>query len=333
MDIQAPVDFVIVTPLDEERDAVLSKGEFKQLDPTHDDVRVYHATELPVTFPSGKTATYRVILVSLLGMGRVQAAIATSDAIDRWDPRYVLLVGIAGGLREAGVGLGDVLIADKVADYEEQKLKENKPPEIRWQVHPTDPQLLGAARNLKRDAWKDLIAVKRPEEGEPEWHVGPITTGDKVVADGSLADRYGDTWAKLIGVEMEAGGTASAAFQAAQKPGFFMVRGVSDLADPDKNSPRVEGWRAYARDVAAAYAIGLLRSGPVPAGQRDSDEKSSSVPSPTASAQENQGAIDIWRMRLKHFREELARTTDPGKEFTIKLEIEEAERKIRELGG
>ena len=40
----------------------------------------------------------------------------------------------------------------------------------------------------------------------------------------------------LIGVEMEAGGVASAAFQAASRPGFFMVRGVSDVADPDKDA-------------------------------------------------------------------------------------------------
>jgi nucleoside phosphorylase len=79
-----------------------------------------------------------------------------------------------------------------------------------------------------------------------------------------LLDDYREVWAKLIGVEMEAGGTASAAFQAANTPGFFMVRGVSDLADAAKDADEVQQWRAYACDVAAAYAIGLLRSGPIP---------------------------------------------------------------------
>ena len=43
-----------------------------------------------------------------------------------------------------------------------------------------------------------------------------------------------------------------------------MVRGVSDLADAKKGSGRVKKWRAYACDVAAAYAVSLLRDGPVP---------------------------------------------------------------------
>jgi len=78
-----------------------------------------------------------------------------------------------------------------------------------------------------------------------------------------ILDKYRADWPKLIGVEMEAGGVASAAFQAAERPGFLMVRGVSDLADERKGTPDVERWRAYACDVAASYAIALLESGPV----------------------------------------------------------------------
>lgn len=41
--------------------------------------------------------------------------------------------------------------------------------------------------------------------------------------------------------------------------------------------------------------------------------------------------LAIWRMRRKHFREELAREIDPWKKFDLKLEVHEAEEKIREL--
>lgn len=43
-----------------------------------------------------------------------------------------------------------------------------------------------------------------------------------------------------------------------------MVRGVSDLADARKGSARVEEWRPYACDVAASFAVALLKDGPVP---------------------------------------------------------------------
>ena len=98
----------------------------------------------------------------------------------------------------------------------------------------------------------------------PSRHIGTIATGDKVIAVDDLLTKYSATWPKLIGVEMEAGGAAAAAFQTAEQVGFFMVRGVSDLADSKKVSARVKAWRAYACDVAAAYAIALLQSGPVP---------------------------------------------------------------------
>ena len=100
---------------------------------------------MAATFPDGSSTTYRVVVTPLLGMGRVEAANATGDAIRRWRPRYMLLVGIAGGLAKAGVGLGDVLISDQIVDYELQKLTTDKTT-IRWQVHRVDPRLLGAAK-------------------------------------------------------------------------------------------------------------------------------------------------------------------------------------------
>ena len=75
--------------------------------------------------------------------------------------------------------------------------------------------------------------------------MGPIATGDKVDAAGVL-NRYRNAWPKLIGIEMESGGAATAAFQSALRPGFFMVRGVSDLADLDKDSSSIGRWRKYA---------------------------------------------------------------------------------------
>lgn len=262
--MEPPVDFVIVTPLAEERDAVLEQlGDCPRIPPTEQDIRVYYGTDLPVRFPGDAQDSYRIVVMPLLGMGRVEAANATADAIRRWQPRYVLLVGIAGGLAKAEVGLGDVLIADQVADYEQQKRRPDET-EIRWQVHRTDARLLGEAQNLARNVWQQRIGAERPDANKPTVHVGPICTGDKVIADESLAKSYQEIWAKLIGVEMEAGGAASAAFQAPSNPGFFMIRGVSDLADAKKDSKKVRAWRGYACDVAAAFTVALLENGAVP---------------------------------------------------------------------
>ncbi|HXH69828.1 MAG TPA: hypothetical protein VNI60_05715 [Pyrinomonadaceae bacterium] len=115
------VDFVIITALEEERDAVLSKlPNYKKLPPTEDDIRVYFNCELSFEYPDGTSGLYSIILLCLLDYGRVQALNATKDAINRWKPRYVLLVGIAGGIEENGVALGDIVVSDLAVDYELQ---------------------------------------------------------------------------------------------------------------------------------------------------------------------------------------------------------------------
>jgi len=251
------VHFLIVTALDEEREAVLAHLKLNRSPPSADDIRVYFRGEVD----AGR-ARYDVALVSLIGMGRVDAATATSDAIRRWTPLYVVLVGIAGGVAARGAELGDVLLADQYVDYELQK-KLDAHEEFRFAAHRADPRLLGEARNLSPE-WRLTTKVSRPSEGAPHVHVGPIASGDKVIASREYLEKLRLHYPLLVGVEMEAAGAASAAFQAASRPGFFMVRAVSDLADPEKSSARVKEWRLYACDVAAAFFSALIRSGPIP---------------------------------------------------------------------
>jgi nucleoside phosphorylase len=257
------VDFLLVTALEEERDAVLDKlPGYQKLPPFKDDIRTYFQAQLPMTFSDGETGNYRVIVMPLLGMGRVQAATATADAITRWHPRYIMLVGIAGGVAARGVSIGDILIADQIVDYELQKLT-SQDTQVRWEVQRAHPRLLNACHNFMGESWQELLRIERPARSKPKRHTGPIASGDKVIAFGDILERHREAWPKLIGVEMEAAGVATAAFQSSEPPGFFMVRCVSDLADENKGSADVEKWRSYACDAAASFAIALLKSGPV----------------------------------------------------------------------
>lgn len=262
------VDFVIITPLEDERDAILSHLQdvcgYQKLAPSTEDIRVYYLSEIPVTALADRsTGKYRVIVTSPSKMGRKAATAVTGDVIRRWKPRFILLVGIAGGIAARGVNLGDVLAPEQIADYELQKIQTGNP-EIRYEGYPTDHQMLVAVQNFDGE-WTKSIKAKRPGEGLPKLHYkgGVVASGDKVVDDPTVLAKYQEDWPKLFGVEMEAGGVAEAILEAAEHPGFFMIRGVSDFADGKKDSEEVSRWRAYAYDVAAAYAIALLRSGPV----------------------------------------------------------------------
>ena len=255
------VDLLIVAALEEERDALLKAlSNCVRLDADQEDIRVYYRSRLKPLFPSGREGEYSVVMTSLSGMGRLEALNATADAIRKWQPRYVIMVGIAGGIAERGVAIGDVVIADQVVDYELQKIKEDNN-EIRWQVYPADPRLLLAARHFVSDSW--CSSLSRPERGRPRKHFGPIFSGDKVVADSNVLRSYIEHWPAAIAVEMEGAGIAMAASRASSRPGFFMVRGVSDLADNRKDTLEVGSWRSYACEAAAFFVVGLLLTGPI----------------------------------------------------------------------
>lgn len=342
--LEPPIDFLLVAPLPEERDALLARlPGHRKLPPNDDDIRVYYAAEIPAHFPDGQPVTYSAVVLPLAGMGHTQAASACGDAIRRFAPRYVLLVGIAGGIARNDVSLGDLLLSDQVADYELAKVT-SEGPSVRWQVYQGDQRLLIAAQNHPGGDFADTEAT-RPQPGRPRVHIGPVCTGNKVVADDGLADQLRDVWVKLIGVEMEAGGVANAVAQSARNPGFFMIRGVSDLADADKDSDEVKRWRTYACEIAAAWTIDLLKSGPIPAGApppvANDHRRAISIATDVAAGTPagspeavvpHSIAIARWRERLDFLMEQEAVASSPGQRFELRHQIDECRAKLRELG-
>lgn len=95
----------------------------------------------------------------------------------------------------------------------------------------------------------------------PQVHFGVIGSGQKVVSNPEFIKELKGAWPELIGVEMEAVGVALAAYSSEQAPGFLVVKGISDWADPSKN----DGWQAYASE---AFVASLLESEPFQARTR-----------------------------------------------------------------
>ena len=256
--LTASPDFAILTALEEERDAVLR--EFpgaERVDGDAASAGVYHAAEVPTA--SGRRS--RVVITCLGGMGPVLAAVRASEIARRFAPRGVLMVGIAGGVR-GKVSIGDVLVASQIADSTVAKV-EAEGRAVRWQSYPADAILLGAAVDLAA-GWQDLLHVSRPSPGLPRRHVGIVVSGGDVIADARVVSAYLARWPKLIGVEMEGAGIAAALHAAPSRPRLLMVRGVSDLADSEKDASGTKEWREYACHVAAAYTVALLRTDPLP---------------------------------------------------------------------
>jgi nucleoside phosphorylase len=264
MSNQPSVDFLLVTALEEERDALLSKLEgVAKLDRDGSGAHTYY--EARVTTRRKDGAAYRVIVTSLSGMGPAKAAIKAGAIVQRWRPAHVLMIGIAGGV-EGEVAPGDVMVASQVADYTLGKVRDGSAREERWVVYPADADLFDASSNFPT-GWEGLVKEPHPEGGQPRRHFGVIASGGDVVASPEVVAAYRADWPKLIGLEMEGAGMAAGLHDDIHRPRFLMVRGVSDLANGADNAGTKKRWRRYACHAAAAYAVGLLQDGPVLAAQ------------------------------------------------------------------
>ena len=100
------IDFVIVFALEKEFRAFLEQlGEFK-------------VQSKDLTFARAEIRSkvddriHRLIAVQLPAMGNYEAATGITRAIDVWNPRFVLVGGIAGGVKQPGFELGDLVVAD-----------------------------------------------------------------------------------------------------------------------------------------------------------------------------------------------------------------------------
>ena len=255
--IQDTVDFLIITALQEERNAVLKHLDNCKKIQKHGSPTYYRSSVPTYSLDT----SYEVAITMLSQIGNVEAAQHTTQAINDLDPAYVIMVGIAGGIK-GKVTLGDVVIANKILYYEPSKQKPEGP-EHRPEIPPTDSMLLEGAMNYTNTDWRNLITAKRPDAlGEanfPKVNFGIIAVGEKVIANQDILNELKKMHPKVLAVEMESYGVLLASAKAAKRPRFLAIRGISDYADHKKN----DDWHEYAADTAAAFTIGFLRSGPV----------------------------------------------------------------------
>ncbi len=191
------------------------------------------------------------------GAGNVQAALELERAIGHFHPACVLFVGVAGGLKD--VGLGDVVAATKVYAYEGGKAEDEFRP--RPGQGESAYEMIQIARFVARNAeWTGRIQASEGGEPfpEPQALVGPIAAGEKVVASKAsevydlLKKNYGDA----LAVEMEGYGFTRALHANRSLPGL-VIRGISDLVDA-KGEADARGSQPVAARRAAAFAFEVL---------------------------------------------------------------------------
>ncbi len=230
------------------------------------------------------------------GPGAAQAA--ARDIISDLAPRWLFLVGIAGGIPDSDFTLGDVLIASRVHDFSVSAVLETGKIEYQQQggpMHIEVEKLIGRP-NLKTELghWNNAAAlgIARPAEkipskpdarfyGPEQWkakvlsslkkhfpkntpqrspifQIAPNLSSGILAKNVELAEQWRDSARQACSIEMELGGVYLAArYGGNGNTSVLAIRGISDIVGY-KRGPE---WTEYACNSAAAFAIGLIRSG------------------------------------------------------------------------
>lgn len=274
--LPSQVDIAIVTILQKEYDAVKRRLKNWRYAPGMKDQPNQYAWGVG-EIEAANGGTYQVALAMTFHPGNTSGTLGTGKTVERWHPRYVLLVGIAGGLPREQLGLGDVVVSKQIVSYEYGKVQHNAfypRPDFVYQL---DGALLRSASSLSEADWRNGLG-RRPvaDRKKPKLRVGMVGSGDKVIDDRS-ADFFAaveDKFPKLLAVEMEGAGAAAAiqeAKDAGLTVGFLMIRGISDMP-PNKirakkpaagknDAPAMsdrDQWTIYAANAAASFAIYLI---------------------------------------------------------------------------
>lgn len=152
------------------------------------------------------------------GIGKVNAAMATTLLLEQFNPDYILNTGSAGGFAE-DLEVGSVVISDEVVHHDVNVTafgyKHGQVPQM--------PATFTSDERLIRFA-KEAIE----EIGEHTSGVGLIASSDTFMNDAEHVERVRTLFPEMIAAEMEAAAVAQVCYQF-EKP-FVVIRALSDIA-------------------------------------------------------------------------------------------------------
>lgn len=168
-------------------------------------------------FIEGSIGDKEVVLVRS-GIGKVNAAIATTLLLEMYQPDVVLNTGSAGGFLDT-LEVGSVVISDEVCHHDVDVTAFGY-------VHGQVPQL---PATFKSDSKLIQLAKEAVEEiGAHTYATGLIASSDAFMSDAAHVRKVRKLFPAMIAAEMEAAAVAQVCHQF-ETP-FVVIRALSDIA-------------------------------------------------------------------------------------------------------
>ena len=186
-----------------------------------------------MAFTTGKLAGVPCVVVQC-GAGKVNAAMCAQALILMFHPEKIINIGVAGGIGP-GVHIGDLVVADRVVQYDYDTTAIGEPLAYLSRVNrsdiPCDEALSAALRTAAPGVYAGTV------------HTGCVATGDRFVADGSFGLALGDRFG-AIACEMEGGSIGQVCWLNGVP--FAVLRAISDNANEEGSVD----FNAFARESA-----------------------------------------------------------------------------------
>ncbi len=200
------------------------------------------------------------VAIAQIDMGNASAGIEAVRAMMQFNPRVILFVGVAGGIKD--VKVGDVVAASIVYGYECGKLVNDRTlPRPKLGEADYDLKQRAQAEARKEDWREQIRSDAMSSETTPTVYVKPIAAGEKVIASrkAEVYEYLREYYDEAIAVEMEGFGFLKAT-QQDKNVSAMVIRGISDLID-GKNDNSVEPEQIRQEKAArhaSAFAFTLL---------------------------------------------------------------------------
>jgi len=249
------IDFAVIATLDEEYKAVKEVFQLQEKD---------LKTEKNFSYYYKKIEEVGVAFFKFPERGNSNSSSQTTEIIRNFSPRFIILVGIAGGVKK-NINLGDVAVSDNLKYYEYKKISKEREEPRDISIEPPSNELKDIIQYVG-EGWKDKIKTSRPDEKlkeEPKVVHGLIMSGETILSGkvrGKVPQYIFDIIIseKPIAFETEAGGVAKACYQTNHSSDYIVIKGISDYVDVKESQALREEWRNYASEVAAAFSYGFI---------------------------------------------------------------------------
>ncbi|NJN11049.1 MAG: hypothetical protein HC815_24925 [Richelia sp. RM1_1_1] len=236
--IKSEIDVVLITATNTELKAVANL-----LQPYPEKQKILLVYSGPETYYIGQFGSWKTVVTKcrMSSIGEGSVILATEQAQRLWNPRAIVMVGIAFGKDPEKQRIADVLVASQIISYEQQRVGEEKIV-YRGSIPPSNTTLLNRFENVQN--WQFIC----PDGSKSNIHIGSILSGEKLVDDPIFKAKLFEQFPQAIGGEMEGAGLCAASGRVGTA--WILVKSICDWGDGKKHKKH--------QPLAAAAAASLV---------------------------------------------------------------------------